>query len=95
MITHHMYSIDLYMYIHVAVLMGLTSQCTQAINEALDGTSAPVQVVSGYLGRVTISIPWSSLMNDSCKVEVAGLTLSVMPRVTFSSGEDLSESQES
>lgn len=70
-------------------------QCTctskQAINDTLEGTGSPVQVVSGYLGRVTISVPWSALMSDSCKVEVAGLTLSVMPCFSSSLGEDLSK----
>ena len=50
-----------------------------------------MQVVSGYLGRVTISVPWSALMSDSCHVEVTGLTLSVMPRLVSSPGEDFSE----
>ena len=66
----------------------------QAINEALEGTGAPVQVVSGYLGQVTISVPWSALMSDSCRVEVTGLTLSVMPCISSSPGEDFSESVE-
>ena len=65
---------------------------TQAINESLEGTGAPVQVVSGYLGRVTISVPWSALMSDSCRVEVTGLTLSVMPCIGPSLGDDFSES---
>ena len=65
---------------------------TQAINESLEGSGAPVQVVSGYLGRVTISVPWSALMSDSCRVEVTGLTLSVMPCVGSSPGDDFSES---
>lgn len=64
---------------------------TQAINEALEGTGAPVQVVSGYLGRVTISVPWSALMSDSCRVEVTGLMLSVMPCFSSVSGEDFSK----
>ena len=50
-----------------------------------------MQVVSGYLGCVTISVPWSALMSDSCHVEVTGLTLSVMPRLVSSPGEDFSE----
>lgn len=61
----------------------------EAINDTLEGTGAPVEVVSGYLGRVTISVPWSSLMSDSCKVEVTGLMLSVMPRIGLSTTEDL------
>jgi hypothetical protein len=61
----------------------------EAVNEALEGTGAPVQVVSGYLGRVTISVPWGALMSDSCRVEVTGLMISVMPCLSSAAGEDL------
>ncbi len=62
------------------------------MNEALQGTGAPVKVLSGYLGRVTVSVPWTALLKDSCKVEVSGLTLSVVPLIASSRGEEQSES---
>lgn len=52
------------------------------MNEVLDDISAPVHVVSGYIGCVSVSIPWSSLMRDSCTVELSGLSLTVTPSGT-------------
>lgn len=51
----------------------------QAINEALQSTGAPLKVVSGYIGRVTVSVPWSALLKENCKVEISGLAVSIAP----------------
>ena len=59
----------------------------QTINEALEEVSAPIQVVSGYIGQITVSIPWSSLMRSSCKVEVSGLTVTVTPSQSCYGGQ--------
>ncbi len=61
------------------------------MNEALEGTGAPLKVLSGYIGRVTVSVPWTALLKDSCKVEVSGLTLSVMPLIASRSSEEQSK----
>lgn len=60
----------------------------EAINEVLSETGAPVKVVSGYLGCVTVSVPWTALLKDSCKVEVSELTLCVAPDLQHSVGEE-------
>ena len=60
----------------------------QAINEVLVGTSAPVRVVSGYIGHVTVSVPWTALLKDSCKVEISGLALSIVPHIAPSTTTD-------
>ena len=51
----------------------------KAVNEVLNDISAPVRVVSGYIGRVCVSIPWSALMRESCTVEVSGLCVTIAP----------------
>ena len=51
----------------------------QAVNEALQSTGAPVKVLSGYIGHVTVSVPWSALFKENCRVEISGLALSVAP----------------
>ena len=63
----------------------------QAINEALQGTSAPVKVLSGYFSRVTVSVPWTALLKDSCTVEISGLSLSVIPQIASNTSEEHSE----
>jgi autophagy-related protein 2 len=51
----------------------------ESINEVLDEMSAPVHIVSGYIGRITVSIPWSALMKENCIVEVSGLNVTIKP----------------
>ncbi len=70
------------MYLH-----SLVSLDSQAINESLKGVGAPVQVVSGYIECVTVSVPWSALLKDNCKVELSGLTLTVAPHSSFTMEE--------
>ena len=52
------------------------------------GSSAPVRVLSGYIGRVTVSVPWTALLKDSCKVEISGLALSIVPYIAPSAAAD-------
>ena len=47
----------------------------------LQETGAPVKVISGYLGCVTVTVPWTALLKDNCKVEISGLALCVAPNV--------------
>ena len=54
----------------------------QIINESLEEVNAPVRVVSGFVGRVTVTVPWTSLMSSSCTVMVSGLTITVTPHST-------------
>ena len=44
---------------------------------------APVQVLSGYIERVTVSVPWAALLKDNCKVELSGLNLTIAPHASF------------
>ncbi len=44
-------------------------------------TGAPIRVLAGYLGHVTVSVPWSALLTDSCRVEIAELSLTVAPHL--------------
>ena len=49
------------------------------MNETLQSAGAPLKVLSGYIGHVTVSVPWSALLKENCKVEISGLTLSIAP----------------
>ena len=52
----------------------------QAINEALDTGHIPVQVVEGFVGNITVSIPWSALVSDNTKMSVTNLEITVQPK---------------
>ena len=40
----------------------------------------PVEVVAGFIEQVTVSVPWSALLTESCTVEISGLTVCVAPQ---------------
>jgi len=52
----------------------------QAINEDLHALGVPVELVDGFVESITVSIPWSALIQDSTKVEVSGLELTLQPK---------------
>ncbi len=54
-------------------------------------TGAPVRVLAGYLGRVTVSVPWAALLTDSCKVEIGELSLTVAPHLHLGGGAEEEE----
>ena len=45
-----------------------------------------MRIHSGYIGKVTIHVPWTALLRDSCKVEIRGLFISVVPQPFASDG---------
>ncbi|KAG0050250.1 hypothetical protein BGZ83_004992 [Gryganskiella cystojenkinii] len=48
--------------------------------DALDKFSLPVDVVEGYLGELTLSIPWSNLKNKPVKVYINNVYLLCVPK---------------
>lgn len=52
----------------------------QAVNDSLKGVGVPVQVLSGFIECVTVSVPWAALLRQSCVVELSGLTVCVAPQ---------------
>ena len=47
---------------------------------ALDKFQLPLDVKEGYLGRLTLSIPWSNLKSKSVRVLVENVSLIAAPR---------------
>jgi vacuolar protein sorting-associated protein 13A/C len=52
----------------------------QLKREALDKFDLPVDVLEGYLGELTLSIPWSNLKNKPVKVYINNVYLLAVPR---------------
>ncbi|CAG0883695.1 unnamed protein product [Darwinula stevensoni] len=50
------------------------------LNELGEQYHLPLEFIEGYVGEITISIPWSSLLNESIFMEVRGLRLTVQPK---------------
>ena len=43
-----------------------------------------MRVLSGFVNRITVTVPWTSLMSSSCTVEVSGLSITVSPHLGYS-----------
>lgn len=52
----------------------------QSLNEALETFSVPVRIEDGFIGSITVTIPWSSLISDNMVVEVSGLEVTLTPK---------------
>ena len=46
-----------------------------ALNEMLGGSGVPLELVDGFISSISVSVPWSALLNDSCEIEIHGLEL--------------------
>ena len=51
-----------------------------ALNQVADQLNLPLRFVDGYINEICVSVPWHSLMQDSCFVEVSGLMLTIEPK---------------
>lgn len=57
------------------------SRCAfQALNELGEQQNWPIEFVDGFISEISVSIPWSSLLNESSSVEVHGLNLVIQPK---------------
>ena len=52
----------------------------QSLNEALENYNVPIEIVDGFVGSISVTIPWSALINDSTVVEIRNLELTVQPK---------------
>lgn len=43
--------------------------------------------MDGYISKMSVSIPWSSILSDSSFVEVVGLMLTIQPKQRADSGK--------
>jgi autophagy-related protein 2 len=59
----------------------------QALNELGEQQNLPVELVVGSVSKISISIPWITLMRDSSTVEVDGLNLVIQPKRRADNGE--------
>ena len=52
----------------------------QSLNAALDHNNVPIEIVDGFIGGISVTIPWSALVNDSTMVEIQNLELTIQPK---------------
>ncbi|XP_037892435.1 autophagy-related protein 2 homolog B [Glossina fuscipes] len=51
----------------------------EALNELLETQGWPFEFTSGYIGRLTVSVPWNTLMTSDSSIEADNVTLCFRP----------------
>ncbi|KAJ8924233.1 hypothetical protein NQ315_007024 [Exocentrus adspersus] len=64
----------------------------QALNELGEQQNWPMEFVDGYVQKIYLRVPWSSILKDGCYIEVTGLKLTIQPKQRHESATSLFES---
>ncbi|KAG9481127.1 hypothetical protein GDO78_010398 [Eleutherodactylus coqui] len=51
-----------------------------SLNEIMESADAPLEVTEGFIQTISLSVPWGSLLQDNCALEVKGLEVVFRPR---------------
>lgn len=58
------------------------------LNEMLESADAPLEVTEGFIQTISLSVPWGSLLQDNCALEIKGLEVVFRPRPRPASGSE-------
>ncbi|XP_029820200.1 autophagy-related protein 2 homolog B isoform X3 [Manacus vitellinus] len=78
-------SLDLYQGTGSLTQVPLDKWC---LNEILESADAPLEVTDGFIQSISLSVPWGSLLQDNCALEVKGLEMVFRPRPRLASGSE-------
>ncbi|KAJ8390814.1 hypothetical protein AAFF_G00099460 [Aldrovandia affinis] len=59
-----------------------------SLNEILESVDAPFEVTEGFIQAISLTVPWSSLLQENCALEVKGLEMVFRPRPRMASGAE-------
>ncbi|XP_043931707.1 autophagy-related protein 2 homolog A [Protopterus annectens] len=59
-----------------------------SVNELLDSMSAPLEIIDGFVGSISVTIPWSALVTENCTVEITGLQVTCRPKYRTAHGPE-------
>uniref|UniRef100_A0A8C5WLY3 Autophagy related 2A n=1 Tax=Leptobrachium leishanense TaxID=445787 RepID=A0A8C5WLY3_9ANUR len=51
-----------------------------SVNDLLDTAGAPLEITDGFIGSISVTIPWSALVTENCTVEVSKLQITLRPK---------------
>uniref|UniRef100_A0A6I8RPR6 Autophagy-related protein 2 homolog A n=1 Tax=Xenopus tropicalis TaxID=8364 RepID=A0A6I8RPR6_XENTR len=51
-----------------------------SVNELLDSAGAPLEIIDGFIGSISVTIPWSALVTENCTLEVSKLQVTCRPK---------------
>ncbi|XP_049755202.1 autophagy-related protein 2 homolog B isoform X1 [Elephas maximus indicus] len=78
-------SLDLYQGTGSLTQVPLDKWC---LNEILESADAPLEATEGFIQSISLSVPWGSLLQDNCALEVRGLEMVFRPRPRLASGSE-------
>ncbi|XP_051006983.1 autophagy-related protein 2 homolog B isoform X2 [Acomys russatus] len=78
-------SLDLYQGTGSLAQVPLDKWC---LNEILESADAPLEVTEGFIQSISLSVPWGSLLQDNCALEVTGLEMVFRPRPRVATGSE-------
>lgn len=78
-------SLDLYQGTGSLAQVPLDKWC---LNEILESADAPLEVTEGFIQSISLSVPWGSLLQDNCALEVRGLEMVFRPRPRGATGSE-------
>ncbi|XP_054423037.1 autophagy-related protein 2 homolog B isoform X1 [Pteronotus mesoamericanus] len=78
-------SLDLYQGTGSLSQVPLDKWC---LNEILESADAPLEVTEGFIQSISLSVPWGSLLQDNCALEVKGLEMVFRPRPRLATGSE-------
>ncbi|XP_045572132.1 autophagy-related protein 2 homolog B isoform X4 [Salmo salar] len=50
-----------------------------SLNEILESVDAPFEVIEGFIQTISLTVPWASLLQENCALEVKGLEMVFRP----------------
>ncbi|KAG2457563.1 ATG2B protein, partial [Polypterus senegalus] len=59
-----------------------------SLNEILESVDAPFEVIEGFIQTICLSVPWASLLQENCALEVKGLKMVFRPRPRMASDSE-------
>uniref|UniRef100_A0A3Q2QTT5 Autophagy related 2B n=1 Tax=Fundulus heteroclitus TaxID=8078 RepID=A0A3Q2QTT5_FUNHE len=59
-----------------------------SLNELLETADAPFEVIAGFIQTISLTVPWATLLQENCALEVKGLEMVLRPRPRAASGTE-------
>ncbi|KAK2567359.1 Autophagy-related protein 2-like protein B [Acropora cervicornis] len=63
-----------------------------SVNEMLDNAGIPVEMIDGFIGSISVSVPWTALLSESCCMDIQGLEVTIAPRQRVDTGGSMTDS---
>ncbi|XP_065067241.1 autophagy-related protein 2 homolog B-like [Rhopilema esculentum] len=54
-----------------------------ALNEVLESVGIPLEIIDGFISSISVAVPWTSLLSESCHIDLNGLELTLAPKQRF------------